>query len=137
MCVEVRGSLDRKRLIGNLWYLPLRRYHMSNPLQDGLRPVGGRYEVHWVVLVQDGEAEAYGLAIRRSWWTARGEPGERRLIVDFLGDSVTVVLEVVADDAWGAIHTTHPLIIGPVERSGLPLPERVTVSVGPRSRRAT
>jgi hypothetical protein len=86
-----------------------------------------KYEVHWLLNVPQGRAEQYSKVIRQAWWTFSGVAGERRLSCDHAGDMVVVVLRLTSDDLPLAIDETRALVIGPLVRAGLPLPESVVV----------
>jgi hypothetical protein len=74
-------------------------------------------------------ARKYGEVIRRAWWTYGPPAGERTMSCDHAAGVVIVRAQTVADDVLNAIDATRGLVIGPLERAALPLPQSVVVIV--------
>lgn len=87
------------------------------------------FEVHWVLSVPPGQAERFGKVIRHAWWTFGGVAGQRRLICDYAGSAVVVIVQLVADDLYQAIYNSQDHVITPIRRVGLHLPKTAVVIV--------
>lgn len=88
------------------------------------------YAVHWM-LKTDESARKYGEVIRRAWWKQGKETlGERSLSCDYAASVVVVRFETTADDIAHAVKTSEAWVLGPLDGSGLALPESMTIVVG-------
>lgn len=88
------------------------------------------YLVHWFIATGAGAAGPLARAIANGWLTDQHPYVHRQVVSHEAAGFTVAIIQTVADDAVRAIDNSRAHVTGALTRSGLEMPESVTIVVG-------